>query len=173
MLQVQAMWSPVPRILPSLALLGRYQAIVHQNVSERHGFARDPYVSLRSTTLLSCIGFERLGINCTMPQSLKKFPRSLTVGVLQTNVGNKRHKLWLWTAVNHDQAGILAWAIGDRSAATFKPLWNIVKCWHCFFYVTDGWKVYPMFIESGDQIVSKTAGPPRMHSRWKAAASPI
>ncbi len=27
----------------------------------------------------------------------------------------------------------------------------------CFFYVTDGWKVYPMFIEEGDQIVSKTA----------------
>ncbi len=44
----------------------------------------------------------------------------------------------------------------DRSGATFKPLWEIVKCWHCFFYVTDGWKVYPMFIEEGDQIVSKT-----------------
>ncbi len=91
-----------------------------------------------------------------MPQSLKKFPRSLTVGVLQTNVGNKRHKLWSWTALNHHLAGILAWAIGDRSAATFKPLWNIVKCWHCLFYVTDGWKLYPMFIESGEQIVSKT-----------------
>ena len=61
----------------------------------------------------------------------------------------------IWTAVNHQQPGILAWVIGDRSATTFKPLWNLVKCWHCFFYVTDGWKVYPMFIESGDQIVSK------------------
>ncbi len=60
-------------------------------------------------------------------------------------------------AVNHKQAGVLAWVIGDRSGATFKPLWEIVKCWHCFFYVTDGWKVYPMFIEAGDQIVSKTA----------------
>lgn len=46
--------------------------------------------------------------------------------------------------------------IGDRSAETFKPLWLRVKCWHCFFYVTDGYKVYPMFIESGEQIVSKT-----------------
>ena len=62
-------------------------------------------------------------------------------------------------AVNHKQAGILAWVIGDRSAATFKRLWLIVKCWHCFFYVTDGWKVYPMFIEAADQIVSKTADP--------------
>lgn len=30
----------------------------------------------------------------------------------------KRNKLWIWTAVNHKQAGILAWVIGDRSAAT-------------------------------------------------------
>ncbi|MBD1932003.1 hypothetical protein H6F79_09305 [Trichocoleus sp. FACHB-69] len=43
--------------------------------------------------------------------------------------------------------------MGDRvrSAETFKPLWLLVKCWHCLFYVTDGWKVYPMFIELGDQ----------------------
>lgn len=46
--------------------------------------------------------------------------------------------------------------MGDRSAETFKTLWFIVNCWHCFFYVTDGWKVYPLFIEEGDQIVSKT-----------------
>lgn len=95
-LQVQAMWSPVPRILPSLALLGRYQAIVHQNVPERHGFARHPYVSPRSTIPLLCIGFERLGINCVMLQNLKKFQRLPTVGVLQTFVGNKRNKLWKW-----------------------------------------------------------------------------
>jgi IS1 family transposase len=53
------------------------------------------------------------------------------------------------------QAGILAWRIGDRSAETFKPLWWIVKGWQSFFYVTDGWSVYPMFIEDGDHIVSK------------------
>jgi hypothetical protein len=27
----------------------------------------------------------------------------------------------------------------------------------CYFYVTDGWTVYPGFIPEGDQIVSKTA----------------
>jgi insertion element IS1 protein InsB len=26
----------------------------------------------------------------------------------------------------------------------------------CYFYVTDGWSVYPGFIPDGDQIVSKT-----------------
>ena len=32
----------------------------------------------------------------------------------------------------------------------------MVSGWHCFFYVTDGWKVYPRYIPEGDQIVSKT-----------------
>ncbi|KAM3101273.1 IS1 family transposase [Phormidesmis sp. 146-12] len=75
---------------------------------------------------------------------------------LETYVGFKKNKVWIWTAVNHFRAGILAWVVGDHSAETFKPLWQIVCCWHCYFYVTDGWKVYPSFIEEGDHIVSKT-----------------
>ncbi len=46
--------------------------------------------------------------------------------------------------------------LGDHSAETFKPLWAIVGAWQCYFYVTDGWSVYPGFIPPGDQIVSKT-----------------
>jgi insertion element IS1 protein InsB len=47
--------------------------------------------------------------------------------------------------------------VGDHSAQTFKPLWDeVVSKWKCYFYVTDGWPVYPMFIPDGDQIVSKT-----------------
>ena len=61
---------------------------------------------------------------------------------LETFVGNKQNKLWIWTAVNHFQAAILAWVIGDRSAKTFQPLWLKLKCFRCFFYVTDGWSVY-------------------------------
>lgn len=46
--------------------------------------------------------------------------------------------------------------MGDHSAQTFAPLWVIVGRWQCFFYVTDGLKVYPQFIPDGDQIVCKT-----------------
>jgi IS1 family transposase len=47
--------------------------------------------------------------------------------------------------------------VGDHSAQTFKPLWDeVVSKWKCYFYVTDGWKVYPMFIPDGDHIVWKT-----------------
>ncbi|ELS05449.1 transposase, IS1 family [Xenococcus sp. PCC 7305] len=49
----------------------------------------------------------------------------------------------------------MAWAIGERSSRTFQPLWKIASQWDCYFYVTDGWKVYPKFIPDGDQIVSK------------------
>jgi IS1 family transposase len=71
-------------------------------------------------------------------------------------LSEQKNKIWLWTAVNHFRAGILAWVLGDHSAATFAPLGQQVKQWHSYFYVTDGWKVYPSFIASGDQIVSKT-----------------
>ncbi|MBD1930094.1 IS1 family transposase [Trichocoleus sp. FACHB-90] len=60
-----------------------------------------------------------------MRLKLKKFQKSPTPDELQTFVGNKRNKLWIWTAVNHKQAGILAWVVGDRSAETFKFLWFI------------------------------------------------
>ena len=47
--------------------------------------------------------------------------------------------------------------MGDHSAKTFKPLWDeVASKWECYFYVTDGWPVYPIFIPLGDQIVSKT-----------------
>lgn len=47
--------------------------------------------------------------------------------------------------------------LGDHSANIFKPLWDeVASKWKCYFYITDGWKVYPMFIPDGDQIVSKT-----------------
>ncbi|MEG4128180.1 IS1 family transposase [Microcoleus sp. Pol11C1] len=75
---------------------------------------------------------------------------------LETFVGSKKTKPWLWTAVDHFKPGILGWVLADHSAKTFEPLWEIVNKWKCHFYVTDGWKVYPKFIPDGDQIISKT-----------------
>ncbi len=62
----------------------------------------------------------------------------------------------MWTAVDHFNPGILGWVLGDHSSKTFKPLWEFVEKWRCYFYVTDGWKVYPMFIPDSDQIICKT-----------------
>ena len=75
---------------------------------------------------------------------------------LETFVGSKKNKIWLWTAVDHFKPGILGWVLGDHSAETFRPLWKLVKTWGCYFYVTDGWSVYPCFIPDEDHIISKT-----------------
>ena len=58
--------------------------------------------------------------------------------------------------MDHFAPGILAWVVGDHSAATFRPLWDAISIWQCYFWVSDGNPVYPGFIPAGDQIVSKT-----------------
>ena len=85
-----------------------------------------------------------------------EIPEVTQIDELQTYVGKKSNKIWLWTSVNKGLPGIIAWVMGDRSAETFKPLWKIIKGWQSFFYATDGYVVYPMFIDDGDHIVSKT-----------------
>ena len=75
---------------------------------------------------------------------------------LETFVGRKRDKVWIWTVVDHFRPGIVGWVIGNHSAETFRGLWQAIAWWHCFFWVSDGNPVYPGFIPEGDQIVSKT-----------------
>ena len=58
--------------------------------------------------------------------------------------------------MDHFCKGSLGWVLGDHRAETFQPLWTLVASWQCYFYVTDGWSVYPGLIPEGDQIVSKT-----------------
>ncbi|ARV58294.1 IS1 transposase [Nostocales cyanobacterium HT-58-2] len=109
---------------------------------------------IHHTTVMHWI--REAGVQLPDAPEAEEIPEVADLDELQTFIGNKRNKFWIWSAVNHQQAGILAWVIGDRSAKTFEPLWLVVKCWHCFFYITDGWKVYPIFIDSDEQIVSKT-----------------
>ena len=67
----------------------------------------------------------------------------------------RQNKKWIWTSVDKDNPGILEYVIGDRSANTFELLWKKIKHWNCYFWITDGYKVYPSFIPDGDQIISK------------------
>lgn len=46
--------------------------------------------------------------------------------------------------------------MGDRSSNTFKQLWLRIKAWNSYFYVTDGYPVYPCFINQEDHLISKT-----------------
>lgn len=71
------------------------------------------------------------------PES-EQIPEVTDLDEVQTFIGRKSNKVWIWTAVNHRQAGILAWVVGyakvqKRSSGCGK----CVLCWHCFFCVTD------------------------------------
>ncbi len=106
------------------------------------------------TTIINWVEEAAESLSDEPPDS--EIPEITEIDELQTFVGNKKNKLWIWTVVNHQKKGILLWNIGDRSHETFEPIWQIIKCWHSFWYVTDGWKVYPMYIEPEDHLVSKT-----------------
>ena len=74
MLQVQALWSPVPgKLPPQYSHSG--QATVSQNVRQRHGTRRHR-TSYRDPPYRCDAGsFERPDINWAMPQNLKKSQR--------------------------------------------------------------------------------------------------
>ncbi len=106
------------------------------------------------TTILNWI--EQVGENLPERYDPKEIPQVGELDELETFVGSKRNKCWIWTVVNHFQPGILGWVVGDHSARTFRPLWDTIRVWHCYFWVSDGNPVYPGFIPEGDQIISKT-----------------
>lgn len=110
---------------------------------------------IHHTTIMGWVREARLHLP-DVPHSELEEPEITDLDELQTFVGNKRHKVWLWTAVNHWQLGIIAWVIGDRSSLTFQLLWAVVKCWQSFWYVTDGYAVYSKFIDGSQHIISKT-----------------
>ena len=89
-------------------------------------------------------------------EEIEEVPDVGELDELQTFVGNKENKVWVWTAVNHFTEGILAWTIGDRSSETFSVLWAMIRSWSCYFWVSDGYCVYSKFINPEDHIVSKT-----------------
>ncbi|MBW4444117.1 MAG: hypothetical protein KME10_23400 [Plectolyngbya sp. WJT66-NPBG17] len=38
----------------------------------------------------------------------------------------------------HFAPGILGWVVGVHSAVTFRPLWDAISVWQCYFWVTTG-----------------------------------
>ncbi len=86
----------------------------------------------------------------------EQLPQVGELDELETFVGQKKSKVWIWTVVDHFQPGILGWVVGDHSAQTFTILWQAIAIWQCYFWVSDGNPVYPGFIPPGDHIISKT-----------------
>lgn len=116
--------------------------------------AIEQVTDIHHTTLIQWV--KQAGARLADAPEVEEIPEVTELDELQTFVGRKKHKLWLWSVVNHWNPGIVAWGLGDRSAKTFEPLWKLVRQWKSFWYVTDGYSVYRCFIADADHLVSKT-----------------
>ena len=58
---------------------------------------------------------EEAGIELPDTPPEEEIPEITEVDKLQTFVGSKKNKVWIWTVVNHWRPGILLWTVSDRA----------------------------------------------------------
>jgi insertion element IS1 protein InsB len=80
---------------------------------------------IHHTTVINWI--KEAGIKLPDDPQDDEIPEITEIDELQTFVGCKKNKFWIWTVVNHWNQGILLWTAGDRSHQTFEQLWQIIK----------------------------------------------
>ncbi len=88
-----------------------------------------------------------------LPEDEEDHPTVAELDELQTYVGRKTDKIWLWTAIDQYAPGILAIEIGDRSGRTFEKLWQRISTWKSRRYLTDGYCVYANYINPEKHLV--------------------
>jgi len=112
MLQMQALWSPVPRELPPLAVFPlRSSNCVSKWTSTAWDYEASNELP-RATIPLSCTLIPEAGHPLGDVPESEEIPEVTELQELQTCVGNKRNKLWIWTAVY----SLASWnfCLGDR-----------------------------------------------------------
>ena len=76
---------------------------------------------------------------------------------MQSFVGKKANKQWVWIAMDRGSRQIVAFHVGDRSRVSAKALWELIPeryRQHAMFY-TDGWQAYAGVIEAKQHRVVK------------------
>ena len=68
----------------------------------------------------------------------------------------KRHKLWIWKALDRDTGQLLDWACGRRDKATLKKMIDRLAQWDVKMYCTDKWATYTSVIPQDKLVQSKT-----------------
>jgi hypothetical protein len=76
---------------------------------------------IHHTTVMNWI--KEAGIKLPDAPEEGEIPEITEIDELQTFVGNKKNKVWIWTVVNHWKPGILLWTVGDRSSKSFQIIW--------------------------------------------------
>jgi insertion element IS1 protein InsB len=67
----------------------------------------------------------------------------------------KRHKLWIWKALDRDTGQLLDWECGRRDKATLKKLVGRLAAWDVKLYGTDKWATYAAVIPPDKLVQSK------------------
>ena len=83
-------------------------------------------------------------------------------------VGQKANQRWLWTVMCRRTRQIVAYVIGDRSAATCRQLWEQIPASYrdCQSF-SDFWKAYQkVFPEATHECVGKESGQTSHMERW-------
>lgn len=92
-----------------------------------------------------------------LPEDESEEPEFAELDELQTYIGRKTDKIWIWTVIDRFAPGIIAMEIGDRSGSTFNKLWQRIKNWNSRKYFTDGYCIYKIYIPSNKhQVLPKT-----------------
>jgi insertion element IS1 protein InsB len=76
-------------------------------------------------------------------------------------VQNKRHKLWIWKALDSTTGQLLDWECGRRDKGTLKKLVDRLVQWDVRFSYTDRWGAYASVLPQ-DKLVQSKAGTHRI-----------
>jgi insertion element IS1 protein InsB len=74
---------------------------------------------------------------------------------MQSFVGHKKNKRWLWHAINHSTGEVLAFVLGNRQDEVFRKLKELLKPFGITKFYTDGLKTYERKIQESERTVSK------------------
>ena len=74
---------------------------------------------ISNNTVLNWVGLAATQIP---EENLDRYPDTAQIDELQTFIGSKKNKIWVWSVVNSQIPGIFKFVIGDRSTLTFTIL---------------------------------------------------
>ena len=70
-------------------------------------------------------------------------------------VHNKKQQRWLWYAIDHRTAKVLAYTFGCRKDKVFKELKEMLSAFDITCYYTDSWGAYERNIEYKKHVIGK------------------
>ena len=112
------------------------------------GFMVDLYDKLPDDLNFGVKAFAEELIICTFESEIDE---------MQSFVGKKANKQWIWIAIDVNSRQIIAFHVGDRSGQSAKALWKSIPQGyrkHAMFY-TDGWCAYEGVIPQKQHRVVK------------------